>query len=99
MKKLTLIILLSSMLFANIPDDKFKHMAAGVVVYFGCIVVGGVVDNPHINPQTCLIPVAVAGIGKELYDHQHPENHSVEFMDFGATMAIPLVGSIVLYKW
>jgi hypothetical protein len=47
----------------------------------------------YLNSRTCLIPVAVAGIGKELYDYQHPKTHTAEVMDAVSTVAIPsLIG-------
>jgi len=94
MKKLILIIALMSSLNADLAGDKFKHAAAGFLIYGGCLIVA---DMTHMNNPVgyCLIPVVAAGIGKELYDEKG------ELNDVLATVAVPaaLSTSFVLLKW
>ncbi len=102
MKKLLIILLLVSSLNA-IEKDKFAHAFVGVGIYGLCLVTGGIIEemgyDSKLNTTTCLIPVVVAGVGKELYDKQHPDKHTADWKDAAATMAIPLGMSVVLYKW
>ena len=99
MKKFLAALVLSMSLHADAPNDKMAHAAAGFVIYSACIIFDAATDNEFLDPLTCLIPVAVAAGGKEWYDHQHPENHSAEWSDVAATMAIPIVFSITIYRW
>ena len=102
MKKIIMTLLLITLTAnAGIPADKRKHALVGIGIYAGCMLVGKLVESAgydsFLNAKTCLIPVAAAGIGKELYDRNHV-NHTPEVMDAVATMAIP-VGSVVLFSW
>ena len=99
MKKLFIILAMVSFLRAELPSDKIMHAGAGFIIYSACIVFDAVTDNEYLDPMTCLIPVGIAAVGKELYDSQHPENHTAEFGDALATMAIPLAFSFTIYKW
>ena len=98
-KYLLVTLVLISFLKADLPSDKLKHAAAGFVIYSACIIFDATTDNKYLNSITCLVPVAIAAGGKELYDHQHPKNHSVEWGDVAATMAIPIAFSITIYRW
>ncbi len=102
MKKYIFIALLMvSALNASIGADKYKHAYVGIGIYAGCMLVDSILEgagyDTMLNEKTCLIPVAVAGIGKEIYDSQHA-NHTSDAMDAVATMAIPFVG-VTLYSW
>jgi len=97
MKKIILIMLLAVTLNAQIADDKYKHLVAGFVIYSTCLIYGNVIDNSYWDKNTCLIPVAVAGVGKEVYDNSH--GGTVEFADFAYTMAVPITFNVVLYRW
>ena len=63
--------------------DKLLHFIAGYSIYltfsFG-------IGN------YALIPVVVAGVGKEIYDAWHPESHTTEVADAVATVAGGLTG-------
>jgi len=50
----------------------------------------------YLNEKTCLIPVVVAGVGKEIYDSQHPKNHTAEVMDSVSTVALPIAISFTI---
>ena len=84
---------------AEITEDKLMHAGVGIVIWGGCIALGQILENSYLNYKTCLIPVVVAGVGKEIYDHQHPESHTSEWQDAAATVLIPLTATIVIYKW
>lgn len=99
MKKLLLILALTLSLNAGVAGDKFMHAGAGFVIYVGCLVATDVLHRSKENVWMCLIPVAVAGVGKEVYDHNHPDNHTAEWQDAAATMLIPLAFTVTLYKW
>ena len=104
MKKLILALLITtSMLFANpIPGDKAKHAFVGLSIYVGCFLVKGAIESAGydtwLGEKTCLIPVVVAGVGKEVYDSQH-DNHTAEVMDVVATVAVPFTLNYVIFEW
>jgi len=88
---------------AEIPRDKYSHAIAGLGIYVGCFMVKGVgeslkYDMDYLTSTTCLIPVIVAGVGKEIYDSQH-DGHTAEVMDVIATIAIPAALTFVIYEW
>ena len=63
--------------------DKWLHFIAGYSIYLTFSVGIG---------NYALIPVVVAGVGKEIYDAWHPENHTAEVADAVATFAGGLTG-------
>ena len=85
-----------------IPDDKAKHAFVGFGIYAGCLLAKGAIESAGydtwLNKDTCLIPVIIAGVGKEIYDSQH-DGHTAEFMDAVATMAIPVTLNYVVFEW
>ena len=102
MKKIIIIaLLLISGLQAGIGADKYKHAYAGIGIYAGCMLLDTILESfgqdTLLDAKTCLIPVAAAGVSKEIYDSQH-ENHTSDVMDTVATVAIPF-GAVTLYKW
>jgi len=109
-KKNFLAILISLIFTQNIQanTDKEKHAIAGMAIYAGCMLgkvisenISGEDYSSWLNYKTCLLPVYVAGIGKEVYDSTHSSKHSPEFADVVSTVAIPtaIAGSIVLYRF
>jgi hypothetical protein len=102
MKKLLIILLLLTSINAKVDSDKISHTLVGAGIYGLCLLTGEIMKeagyNSYLDSTTCLLPVAVAGIGKEIYDANH-EGHNAEWEDFAYTMAIPITTSIVLYKW
>lgn len=68
--------------------DKIMHIVCGyaIAITFGLI----------FRIKFGLVSATVAGALKELYDHFHPETHSVEITDFFATVVGGVVGCIVL---
>jgi len=104
MKKIILFLIMTSIFAqAQMASDKFAHLFVGGAIYVGCFFVKSIgesmkYDMDYLNTTTCLIPVIVAGAGKELYDSTK-DDHDAEFADFAYTMALPLTAGIVLYKW
>jgi len=97
------VAILSQGLNATGKRDGFSHAIVGLGIYVGCFMVKGVgetmkYDMDYLTPTTCLIPVVVAGVSKELYDSQH-DGHTAEFMDVVATIAIPMSLTFVVYEW
>jgi len=91
MKKMLIALLLITTLNAG-NGSYAAHAVVGLGIYVGCLLLDDVSDNITLDETTCLIPVAIAGIGKEIYDkHGDP-------LDAAATMAIPL-GMWTLYEW
>ena len=96
MKKTLLALILTLSLNAySIEEDKQKHIVAGAVTYFSCIIAGEFTDF-GLNEKTCLIPVFAFGLGKEVYDAN--SNGTPDFNDFTATMFVPL-GVYTVYSW
>jgi len=84
-------------------DDKAKHAFVGLGIYAGCFFIKGIgeglkYDMDYLTARTCLIPVVVAGVGKEVYDSQH-DGHTAEFMDVVATIAVPATLTFVIFEW
>ena len=103
MKKMLLVILIiSTVAQARQNGDKIAHALAGGIIYGVCVLTGGAMRQQGydtiLTKEFCLIPVIAAGIGKEIYDSQHPENHTADWKDAAATMVIP-IGTVVLYRW
>jgi hypothetical protein len=59
------------------PPDKLAHFIGGVVIYAAA---------HFVSPITGLALVAVAAVGKEIYDWFHRDKHTPEVMDAVATM-------------
>jgi len=101
--KLILALLLVTSLNAKIESDKYSHAFIGVGIYVGCLLTKGAgealkYDMSYLTTKTCLIPVVVAGVSKEIYDANH-DNHTAEVMDALATIAIPVSLSFVIFEW
>lgn len=80
--------------------DKIAHAAVGTAIYGVCLVTGKVAHLDWLDYKTCLIPVGVAAVGKEIYDAQG--NGDASAADAGATMAIPALFAGIrytLYEW
>lgn len=74
-------IVLSTTLKAQPQNDKAMHAAVGLAIYGVCVAVGALGEIDWINYKTCLIPVGVAAVGKEVYDRNnngHPEKEDAE---------------------
>ena len=81
------------------PKDKQYHTMAGIGIYFGCLFVSGITRNNGItwlNEKTCLVPVYVAAVGKEVYDKHY--GGTAEVADAAMTVAVP-TGGYILYSW
>jgi len=90
MRKILLIVFLSFNLYA-LEKDTMQHAVAGTIIYAGCYFF------TDYGEAECLIPVAVAAVGKEVYDH-YSDDGKAEFSDALATMAIPLISFSVM-QW
>jgi len=69
----------------SIPTDKVAHFAVGVLVY---------APLHFINPVIGLIGVAVAAVGKEVYDWFNKDKHTPEVLDAAVTLVGGVVGFI-----
>jgi len=67
----------------SIPADKVAHFAVGVLIY---------APLHFIDPVVGLLGVAVAAVGKEVYDYLHRDNHTPDVWDAVATMLGGIVG-------
>ncbi len=102
--KLLLMALLTLQLNAGdfIQEDKKLHGVVTLVIWGGCTIFGeilkkqGVTDK--INLNTCLIPATAITIGKEVWDHYHPETHTADYNDFTAGMT-PMLTVYGSFKW
>lgn len=69
-------------------EDKIKHFLAGLVISYGCGLVG--------YPRFGLGAGITAGIGKELWDRKHPP-HIAEINDALATILGAVVGFLLTH--
>lgn len=90
MKLLIAMIMAISLNAFSIQEDKVKHIVAGTAIYAGCMIF------TDYESKECLIPVAIAAVGKEVYDAN--KGGTSDFNDITATMFIPL-GTYVVYEW
>ncbi len=89
MKFFLLSIVLSLSLQAKfLQQDKVKHVAAGMLIYLGCIYL------TPLDEKECLIPVGVAAVGKEIYDNS--SGGTSDFNDITATLVFPLITYTVI---
>ena len=102
MKRFFIAFMLIAGINANAAKGDAEHLLAGAGIYGLCIIAGSIIEESgydnYLNSTTCLIPVAVIGAGKEIYDSTN-DNRTSSWEDFAYTMAIPVGMSIVLYKW
>lgn len=69
----------------NLPHDKALHLISGLFIY---------TVAHFISPVVGLVAVAIAAIGKEVYDWFHRDKHTPEVLDAVATMLGGLAGYI-----
>jgi hypothetical protein len=72
-----------------IAEDKIKHFIVGAIIFIISIIFG-------LSQLVGLIFVSAVAVGKEVYDQQYPEIHSVELFDVLATVAGGIVMIILL---
>lgn len=72
----------------NLAPDKIKHIIAGIIIYGLSLI--------FTTPLISLAIVSAVGAGKEYIVDKFIINGTVEFMDFIATIAIPLVLTVIL---
>jgi hypothetical protein len=77
-----------------LQSDKFLHFIAGGAV-------AGVVFGATDDLGWSLLGTVLAGVGKEVYDHYHPESQKADVWDALATFAgwLPLAGASVGRHW
>ena len=73
---------------AQLAQDKRDHIVIGMAVYGTTRALGG-------TPAQALAAAAIVGVGKEVYDHYHPANHSAEIWDAVATIG----GGVTLFTF
>ena len=95
------IIILCLFIFTNFSssNDKIQHMVVGASIYGVCIITGKIIDSDYLSEVNCLLPVFIAGAGKEIYDYKHPKKHSAEFLDVVATVSAPLLYNLIKFKF
>ena len=86
----------------NIPRDKRLHFITGAGGGFLMTILGLLIGlTPFFSVCAGTGLGIVAGIGKEIYDHFHPEAHTAEILDAVSTITGAIVGSSVaiLFSW
>lgn len=64
--------------------DKFVHFIAGMIIgLMGCYL---------LTPRHAILAVMVAAMVKEIYDSRNPDTHTVDGLDFVATVVGGLAG-------
>lgn len=70
-------------------SDKVDHAAVGAVIGLGSYVLIDQLwpdQKPAVKFVEALIPVLLVAVAKEVYDHQHPEDHNSDWRDAAATL-------------
>lgn len=70
---------------ASIPTDKQGHFIVGLLIY---------TIIHFINPVIGLGAVAIAAVGKEIYDYFHRDVHTPDVWDAVATLLGGIIGFI-----
>jgi len=73
----------------QLPKDKLGHTLAGLVMFNFALL--------FLNVVTSLILVVIVAMGKEIYDYFHRDKHTPDFLDFIATISVPVVLTILIY--
>lgn len=68
----------------NIPIDKQGHFIVGGGIAAGS---SALLAIAGISTWWALIPVAIAAVGKEIYDYYHPTMHTADVFDAAATLS------------
>lgn len=71
-----------------INKDKLYHLLAGFLIFFA----GYILYNATIG----IILTFIAATLKEGYDEAHPDNHTVDWLDFVTTLAGAFIGYCLL---
>jgi hypothetical protein len=61
----------------NLPHDKALHFIVGVLIYAAA---------HFVSPIVGMIAVAVAAVGKEVYDYMNRDKHTPDLWDAVATL-------------
>lgn len=69
-------------------NDKLKHLAVGLAAGAVACLIGG--------PWAALVAGLVLGVGKELWDAQHPP-HVADVWDAVATLAGAVIGGLAVW--
>lgn len=79
--------------------DKLVHALVGLVIglLFGVIAVAFFGEG--YGPASAIVAALVAGVGKEVYDAEHPDVHTTDPLDVVATMLGGIVAAVPLYFW
>lgn len=71
----------------KLPQDKVDHFIAGCAIALLSCIIFSVFYKPIYTFYISMGMVSLAGLGKELYDYYHPENHTADIFDALATLA------------
>lgn len=74
----------------KLAPDKRLHLYAGFIIYVLCFFA----FQNHIYSS---VAVAVAGIGKEIYDYERPETNTMDFWDAVFTFIGGALGFAAIY--
>lgn len=79
----------------KIEKDKKGHFIAGAIITLLSALFAWIVGLPL---WLMLVPTAIAAVGKEVYDRQHPEKHTCDVWDAVATVlgAVPVIIIVVI---
>jgi hypothetical protein len=69
----------------KLPHDKALHVIVGVLAYAAF---------HFVSPLVGLVAVAIAAVGKEIYDYMHRDKHTPDVWDAVATMGGGLLAFI-----
>jgi len=80
-------------------SDKAYHCAGGMVIGYASAEAVSWVERHHWQTMPrwarytlAILPSVLVGVLKEVYDHQHPDRHTSDWQDAGATVIGGAVG-------
>lgn len=82
------------LLIGKMPLDKQAHFFSGYVLGISSALVASHSISPFLSAIFGLGGAVVAGVGKEIYDRQHPESHTADIYDLLATSVGGLFGAV-----
>ncbi len=83
-------------------EDKIDHAMVGGLIGVATL---AVIDEamPRLRPWErrviAMVPVIVAGVGKEIYDNRHQDLHTSDWRDAATTIAAGAVSIEIVIRW
>ncbi len=82
--------------------DKIDHAAVGAAIgaaSYAALATLWPEQRPEVRFVEALVPVLLVAVAKEIYDHQHPEDHESDWRDAAATLGGGVLSVSIAYRF